>query len=808
MKLNLIYRKIKYLCARYKRSAKGAVSILLALVISPLLSVSLLLVESVRYQHAYEAAQEVIDGSAFAALAGYDSYLDERFGLLAVEQKEEIDESFGKYLDKNIDLLGKNVTVNSKNATGKLALTDLDVFKQQLLEYSEISVAVEVATEGIDLDKLLKELSEALNLKEVTKEIENLEKTVDVAQNIEKIVESLVDLIDINSQFQAAKQTYETEYSDFKDTLLDLVKDLKTAEQNLSDGASPEDAYKDSDVKEDIKQAEKDCDAYKKSAEDLKDIFEKLSEAISSLHSAAKGLASSIEKLNTAVTEESLAEKCTISTKEWIKSIVEEILKVMDELVAENYQQMVKDDKKKLEDQIEKLQEFDDMTVKSDWNESKIEAEYGPVSILSIKDNMSEKLNMLINILNEKTDVSESAKTTMSAFVDLIGTIMDFSGIYDSSLNAKVSESGMVSIQSPDLSSQLTMDSITDLVNACKELSGSFKESGIKKLVKLVKAVVKLLKALVEFLAAVVTWVGRTLYRFVSYVASGPKEWYNSILLYGYGAYNMPNRTTARTGKTLTGYAFSKIADLTGGVGSKSLTGAFKSLESIGDVSGTDKCFKGAETEYLIVGSTSELMNQSVTFFDLYLLRLVLDLYPVLKNDQVKQIAGMAGPGSWVVLVAVILGEPLLDSIMLVNGQPEYIFKKTVYLSYSGMPNLLKHLVKASGLATSLQDNLKKAIDIKNGEPKWEGLFEASYTEHMLLLLMLSVSPETYLKRLQNVVQMEAACKYESEYEFKLDKAYSYIYSEVEYFLNPMVNLDSLNNNGLFKATCKRYCGY
>ena len=55
---------------------------------------------------------------------------------------------------------------------------------------------------------------------------------------------------------------------------------------------------------------------------------------------------------------------------------------------------------------------------------------------------------------------------------------------------------------------------------------------------------------------------------------------------------------------------------------------------------------------------------------------------------------------------------------------------------------------------------------------------------------------------------METACSNASEYTFNLDNAYTYIYSDVEYTLNPMFHLDELTQNGLFHATSRQYTGY
>ncbi|MFV0364021.1 MAG: hypothetical protein ACK5LL_13200 [Suipraeoptans sp.] len=119
---------------KYINGKKGAVSIFLALILSPLLSVSLTLVESARYQEALERTREIADISAFSTLADYDSFLDERFGLLSTSQEMNINSTFADYLQENTNSLGGNITLNSQSAQGEFPLSDLDVLKQQILE--------------------------------------------------------------------------------------------------------------------------------------------------------------------------------------------------------------------------------------------------------------------------------------------------------------------------------------------------------------------------------------------------------------------------------------------------------------------------------------------------------------------------------------------------------------------------------------------------------------------------------------------------------------------------------------------------
>ena len=86
-RIKKIYKKIGTFFHKYINGTKGAVSLLLTLVMTPLLSTSLILVESARYQNAVQLMEEIMDSAAFSTLAEYDAFVDERFGLLSVSQE-------------------------------------------------------------------------------------------------------------------------------------------------------------------------------------------------------------------------------------------------------------------------------------------------------------------------------------------------------------------------------------------------------------------------------------------------------------------------------------------------------------------------------------------------------------------------------------------------------------------------------------------------------------------------------------------------------------------------------------------------
>lgn len=781
---------------QYINGTKGAVSLLLALVMSPLLSIALLLVESARYQDAIQLMDEIIDISAFSALAEYDSYLDERFGLLAVSQDTNIHEIFEDYLNNNSTAIGSSVSINSASASGEFALSDTGVLKQQMLEYSEIMVASEVAIEGIDLEHWLEELEKALDLKEFNDDIDAINAGIELTTTLEKLLEGIIELKEqYSDKYVPALSAYESAYSDFEDKASDLI----TALSNMEDSAE-----EDEGVNTAISNLENAADDYQNAASDLKSEYSALQGKIETVLSAVDSLPSKLQSFENKVAKPSLADECTTSTYEWLKIVADQVTKTFNDTVGADFKDKSTEEIQALDSQITKLNLFSANAVTSSWDTEKVKSEYGFLTF-SVNSTLSENIDSLISYLNERAAVEDEKAVQMNNFLDIAGELLGISGLYDANLDSIVDTSYLYNDTSMSRSSQLSVSSLTDLISACEDFVKGITSLNI---IEAVKSLGELLKAVVEFLKAVIAWVGEIGRNLLTYITSGPTEWYNGLLLYGYGAYNTPNRTTYSSKKTLSGFSYDKVYELAGGINRKAtLTGSLGQLSTIGNTAGSDKLFKGAETEYLLVGSTSELQNQSVAFFYLYLLRLVLDIVPIFKNEQVSAIAATAGPGAWVVKLAIVLAEPMLDTIILVNNGKEYLTKDTVYFSYSGLVILEKDLVGITSISKNLQDKIKDTIEAHNGKPEEKAKIEIdlSYTEHMLILLMLSVNQTTYMQRMQNLIQLEGAAKNDG---FQINNAYTYIYSDVTYTLNPMLDIDSLTENGLFTKKSEQYCGY
>ena len=75
---------------KWIRGTRGAISLILALLMLPFYSLAAVLVEAGRYQSAVRTLDEALSVSAYSVLSDYDSSLKDRFGLLAVSQDGDL----------------------------------------------------------------------------------------------------------------------------------------------------------------------------------------------------------------------------------------------------------------------------------------------------------------------------------------------------------------------------------------------------------------------------------------------------------------------------------------------------------------------------------------------------------------------------------------------------------------------------------------------------------------------------------------------------------------------------------------------
>ena len=83
------------------RRTKGVISVFLIIIMLPLLTSAVILVDGTRYHSAKTMVQEAGDLAAYSTIANYNQDLKEQFGLFAIDDKE-LTATFKKYFTETL----------------------------------------------------------------------------------------------------------------------------------------------------------------------------------------------------------------------------------------------------------------------------------------------------------------------------------------------------------------------------------------------------------------------------------------------------------------------------------------------------------------------------------------------------------------------------------------------------------------------------------------------------------------------------------------------------------------------------------
>lgn len=177
---------------KVKKFAKGSISVFLAFLMTGILSLSALLVEIGRYQEAKQQLEESSINSALSLLAFFDSDLESRFGLYGIDSETVSSDVFLNYLLFNSDAtdsgvysasnISKLYNVSNGQYELKYDLANYQVLKRQLLEYEKYRTPLNIASDMLDIDKMIKELKK------------NIEKAIPGLENMLKVCDSIADI--------------------------------------------------------------------------------------------------------------------------------------------------------------------------------------------------------------------------------------------------------------------------------------------------------------------------------------------------------------------------------------------------------------------------------------------------------------------------------------------------------------------------------------------------------------------------------------------------------------------------------------
>ena len=754
---------------RWINGTKGAISLMLAALMLPFYSLAAILIETQRYQSSVRALDELLGTSSVSVLANYDKYLHDRFGLLAVAQSPEenaLSASLLSYLNKNqlTDIAG--LDMDSVSATGLYPLANTAVLRRQIEEYGKFLVPAKVAADFGNIEDIVKELEKkATGLLNVVKLISSASSAVGAeADSIAKADE----LKEVSNAVQKADTAYDTKYSEWKRAVKDLIAHLAT----------------------DCPDQETDADGYKtwqKTAEDLRDAADKAKDAYVS---AISSLVGKLDQLEKKVDEVIAANANAITTKMDFAATAagemyqgshagDDTYKDQDKVAGAlegavsagtgNYGNKLDDALKSYDNdsieaavrqlgkEKEALENFrtDALTGDKTYHAAKVDslADYSELEKV-IKETESEiKKQKLWDVIDSLLKSLKSVFKIQFLYDPSLNCVLD-EGFYQSnsgglpsgkdrsdpanalpvgSAEDEARSTRYLTMIDPDVDPDNPYNdpevAIENLIKKINQEISRLQEDGdtlknFNGLKKWLKALADACNTVVELLGDVTKLVDLLVKQLAETLTTGlPRK----ILLCGYMAYNLPNRTNSLSGSTLTGYSYAKIPYgecATTEVNSllvDPLTMISYAYGAFGGTGTKAKAFAGAELEYVIWGDTSEARNQSKEAMILFIIRTLINMIQIPANPEVATVIAASNLAAPLVAILYVLWESACDVMVLVNGGDVATVKTTPYVTVEGQVEFAKALVSLPLKKEAADKSAKAAAEADSGSTPGTG---------------------------------------------------------------------------------------
>lgn len=413
-----------------------------------------------------------------------------------------------------------------------------------------------------------------------------------------------------------------------------------------------------------------------------------------------------------------------------------------------------------------------------------------------------------------KDAVKDSVIKALQALMDAVGEMFNIE-LVDTDLNAYLSNSVVSGLDSDDNPYAKFLEGINELIEAVSNLSGGGDSEGSlwDKVVNFFKSLFDIFGAVETVLSSILDLVGTFIGKIAEFVdmIKNPTNLYDYFLVAGYMVHNFPNRLTELdTESALTGFSYSQLPadDISstsefnnGGLGA--LTNYLSTFDKSAD--GGNKVFKGAEAEYILAGTRSEIMNQAIVFMQIYMIRLLLNLATVFTDSAVASMASAANVFSWIVYIVILLAEPLCDTVLIVKGGEVDLVKSKCYLTPTGISDLVAAYAELSvsevltSTLNSVQgdlQNLENEATISSSDSAESGgfaddVFKFGYDDHLLLCMVLAVKKDQILIRFANLIQIEAKQYYSTHggKPFDINKAYTCVTCDATVTYYPFISI-------------------
>lgn len=224
--------KRKPLFKKYINGTKGVISLFLAILMVPFVSIAGVLINAGRINSAVAIFDEALCNASNSTLGTYDKFLRERFGLLAMSQNtanggtqfgntspnytadQFLNDLFVYYMEQNVGSLSNTYMTTDMSAQGLYPLADPKILRGSVLQSSKITVPAKLIADWGSVDNMLKKLTSGFDLFE--KFTETLGSGAKVVSGVDKLLEKQDALEKQIDKCNEARTAYNTAYTEFE----------------------------------------------------------------------------------------------------------------------------------------------------------------------------------------------------------------------------------------------------------------------------------------------------------------------------------------------------------------------------------------------------------------------------------------------------------------------------------------------------------------------------------------------------------------------------------------------------------------
>lgn len=177
---------------KYINGTKGVISLFLAILMVPFVMLAGVLIDAARIRSATAIFDEALCNASNSTLGTYDQFLKERFGLLAIAQssgdgsynaQDFIEDTFTYYMQENLKTLNKAFTDYAAEAIGVYPLSEKEMLRTEILEYSKYTVPTKLIINGLSIDSIISSLTSSMSM--ATSVLDSMSSGINTADKFE-----------------------------------------------------------------------------------------------------------------------------------------------------------------------------------------------------------------------------------------------------------------------------------------------------------------------------------------------------------------------------------------------------------------------------------------------------------------------------------------------------------------------------------------------------------------------------------------------------------------------------------------------